>query len=87
MSGFLQGCKAADVRFVDEEYLSIDQATLTGESLPVSKKVGESDYSRSIAKKGFLELVSGGHLPLFVIHSRVLFFSPPFAAKFCSLPR
>lgn len=28
----------ADVRFIDGEYISIDQAALTGESLPVSKK-------------------------------------------------
>ena len=42
----------ADVRFIDGEYISIDQAALTGESLPVSKKVGDSGYSGSIAKKG-----------------------------------
>lgn len=42
----------ADVRFIDGDYISIDQAALTGESLPVSKKVGDSGYSGSIAKKG-----------------------------------
>ncbi len=42
----------ADVRFIDGEYISIDQAALTGESLPVSKKIGDAGYSGSIAKKG-----------------------------------
>jgi H+-transporting ATPase len=42
----------ADVRFIGGDYISIDQAALTGESLPVSKKVGDSGYSGSIAKKG-----------------------------------
>ncbi len=42
----------ADVRFIDGEYISIDQAALTGESLPVVKKVGDSGYSGSIAKQG-----------------------------------
>ena len=42
----------ADVRFIDGEYISIDQAALTGESLPASKKIGDIGYSGSIAKKG-----------------------------------
>jgi H+-transporting ATPase len=42
----------ADVRFIGGDYISIDQAALTGESLPVSKKIGDSGYSGSIAKKG-----------------------------------
>ncbi len=42
----------ADVRFIAGEYISIDQAALTGESLPVDKKVGDAGYSGSIAKKG-----------------------------------
>jgi len=42
----------ADVRFIDGDYISIDQAALTGESLPVSKKIGDEGYSGSIAKKG-----------------------------------
>lgn len=45
----------ADVRFVDGDYISIDQAALTGESLPVTKKVGDEGYSGSIAKKGEME--------------------------------
>jgi len=47
----------ADVRFIDGDYISIDQAALTGESLPVSKKVGDSGYSGSIAKKGEMTAV------------------------------
>ncbi len=42
----------ADVRFINGEYISIDQAALTGESLPVDKKVGDLGYSGSIAKQG-----------------------------------
>jgi H+-transporting ATPase len=47
----------ADVRFIDGDYISIDQAALTGESLPVSKKVGDEGYSGSIAKKGEMSAV------------------------------
>ncbi len=47
----------ADVRFIDGEYISIDQTALTGESLPVSKKVGDEGYSGSIAKKGEMSAV------------------------------
>jgi H+-transporting ATPase len=47
----------ADVRFIQGVYISIDQAALTGESLPVSKKVGDEGYSGSIAKKGEMEAV------------------------------
>ena len=50
----------ADVRFIDGDYISIDQAALTGESLPVSKKVGDSGYSGSIAKKGQMVAVAIG---------------------------
>src|SRR5262252_250036 len=42
----------ADLVLIDGEYLSCDQAALTGESLPVSKKVGDQAYSGSIAKQG-----------------------------------
>ena len=47
----------ADVRFIDGDYISIDQAALTGESLPVSKKIGDEGYSGSIAKKGEMNAV------------------------------
>jgi len=47
----------ADVRFIVGDYISIDQAALTGESLPVSKKIGDSGYSGSIAKQGEMTAV------------------------------
>jgi H+-transporting ATPase len=42
----------ADCKLIDGDYISIDQAALTGESLPVNKKPGDVAYSGSIAKQG-----------------------------------
>lgn len=42
----------ADLLLIDGKYLSVDQAALTGESLPVSKQIGDSAYSGSIARQG-----------------------------------
>lgn len=42
----------ADVILINGDYLSVDQSALTGESLPVNKKTGESAYSGSVAKQG-----------------------------------
>lgn len=42
----------ADLKLVDGAYLSVDQAALTGESLPVDKKIGDEAFSGSIAKQG-----------------------------------
>jgi len=42
----------ADVKLIEGEYLSIDQAALTGESLPVNKTAGQTAYSGSVAKQG-----------------------------------
>lgn len=48
----LGGIIPADVRLVAGDYLSVDEAALTGESLPVDKKLGDTAYSGSIAKLG-----------------------------------
>jgi H+-transporting ATPase len=45
----------ADLRLVGGDYASIDQAALTGESLPVAKKVGDEAYSGSIVKQGEMQ--------------------------------
>jgi H+-transporting ATPase len=42
----------ADVKLFDGEYLSVDQSALTGESLPVDKKIGDVAYSGSVARQG-----------------------------------
>ena len=42
----------ADAKLIDGDYLSVDQAALTGESLPVSKKVGDLAFSGAAAKQG-----------------------------------
>lgn len=45
----------ADCRLYDAINVSIDQAALTGESLPVSKKVGDQCFSGSTCKQGEAE--------------------------------
>ncbi len=47
----------ADVKFIEGDYASVDQAALTGESLPVSKKVGDVGYSGSTVKQGEMNAV------------------------------
>ena len=42
----------ADIKLVEGEYLLVDESVLTGESLPVEKKVGDIAYSGSIVKRG-----------------------------------
>lgn len=42
----------ADVQLLEGDYLLIDQASLTGESLPVSKGIGEPAYANTIVKQG-----------------------------------
>jgi H+-transporting ATPase len=42
----------ADLELAGDGYLSVDQSALTGESLPVTRKAGESAYSGSVVKTG-----------------------------------
>ncbi len=50
----------ADAKLLSGDYLSVDQAALTGESLPVHKRAGDLAYSGSVAKQGeMLALVTG----------------------------
>ncbi|MEA4854824.1 plasma-membrane proton-efflux P-type ATPase [Solidesulfovibrio sp.] len=42
----------ADAVCLEGDYLSVDQAALTGESLPVAKQVGDTVYSGAVAKQG-----------------------------------
>ncbi|WP_444911615.1 plasma-membrane proton-efflux P-type ATPase [Microbulbifer sp. PAAF003] len=57
----------ADVRFTEGKSISIDQAALTGESLPVSKGIGDIGYSSSIAKRGEMTavVIGTGHNTFF----------------------
>jgi H+-transporting ATPase len=42
----------ADAKLLEGNYLSVDQSALTGESLPVTKKLGEIAYSSTLVKEG-----------------------------------
>ncbi len=42
----------ADAKLIDGDYLSVDQSSITGESLPVNKKKDDIIYSGSVAKQG-----------------------------------
>ncbi|KAB1218263.1 ATPase 10, plasma membrane-type [Morella rubra] len=47
----------ADARLLHGDPLKIDQATLTGESLPVTKRTGDEVFSGSTCKQGEIEAV------------------------------
>lgn len=42
----------ADAKLIEGDYLTVDQSMLTGESLPVSKKINDIIFSGSVAKQG-----------------------------------
>ncbi|MDA3840135.1 MAG: plasma-membrane proton-efflux P-type ATPase [Patescibacteria group bacterium] len=42
----------ADAKLIQGKYLQIDQSTLTGESLPINKIIGDKIYSNSVVKIG-----------------------------------
>jgi H+-transporting ATPase len=42
----------ADVKLVEGDFILVDQSALTGESLPVTKKTGDTAYANSIIKQG-----------------------------------
>ncbi|HEB93174.1 MAG TPA: plasma-membrane proton-efflux P-type ATPase [Gammaproteobacteria bacterium] len=42
----------ADVKLVEGDYLSVDQSALTGESLPVTKRIGDDAFSGTVVKQG-----------------------------------
>ncbi len=42
----------ADIKLIDGDYVSVDQAALTGESLPVNKNAEDICYSGTVVKQG-----------------------------------
>jgi H+-transporting ATPase len=47
----------ADLKFLEGDAVKIDQSSLTGESLPVTKNEGDEGYSGSVVKQGEIEAV------------------------------
>ncbi|CCI46061.1 unnamed protein product [Albugo candida] len=47
----------ADIKFLEGDPVKIDQSSLTGESLPITKSEGDEGYSGSVVKQGEIEAV------------------------------
>lgn len=47
----------ADIKFLQGDSVKVDQSSLTGESLPVTKRTGDEGYSGSVVKQGEMEAV------------------------------
>ncbi len=45
----------ADVKLIDGCYITVDESALTGESLPLDKKIGDVAYSGSIVQRGDMQ--------------------------------
>jgi H+-transporting ATPase len=50
----------ADARLLEGDPIEVDQSALTGESLPVSRKVGDAVYSGSIVRQGEIDALVYG---------------------------
>jgi H+-transporting ATPase len=47
----------ADLKLFQGDYLLIDQSALTGESLPVTKRLGEVAYAGSVVRQGEMDAI------------------------------
>ncbi|MFX1250763.1 MAG: plasma-membrane proton-efflux P-type ATPase [Promethearchaeota archaeon] len=50
----------ADIKLMEGNYLLVDQAALTGESLPIEKHISDMAYSGSIIKQGEMDAIIVG---------------------------